>query len=294
MAGRALARLLAVMAPLALVRGFIGVARPLASAPRVASRLQTVRMMSDGKAEVAVVTGASRGIGKAIAVALGKAGCKVVVNYASSADAANKVVDEIKALGADAVAIQADVSKPEDVDALFKATKDAFTEPVSILINNAGITKDGLVMTMKPEQWQGVIDLNLSGVFYCSKAASSVMFRSRRGRIINIASVVGQIGNPGQANYAAAKGGVLGLTRANAKEFAKRNICVNAVCPGFIESDMTESLDLSGIKAAIPLGRLGTADEVAGLVRFLAVDPAAAYITGHSFTVDGGIAIGAT
>jgi 3-oxoacyl-[acyl-carrier protein] reductase len=143
------------------------------------------------------------------------------------------------------------MSKPEEVEALFKETAAAFKDPVSILVNNAGITKDGLVLTMKPEAWRAVIDINLSGVFYASKAAAGVMLRARRGRIINMASVVGQIGNPGQANYAAAKGGVLGLTKANAKEFAARGVCVNAVCPGFIESDMTEKLDLEGIKKKI-------------------------------------------
>ena len=260
-------------------------------------RAGAVRMMAaeaGEKAEIAIVTGASRGIGKAVALELGRAGCKVVVNYAASADAANQVVAEIKAMGTDAVAIKADMSKPEEVEALFKETAAAFKDPVSILVNNAGITKDGLVLTMKPEAWRAVIDINLSGVFYASKAAAGVMLRARRGRIINMASVVGQIGNPGQANYAAAKGGVLGLTKANAKEFAARGVCVNAVCPGFIESDMTEKLDLEGIKKAIPLGRLGKASEVAGMVRFLATDPAAAYITGHSFDVDGGIAIGST
>jgi 3-oxoacyl-[acyl-carrier protein] reductase len=260
-------------------------------------RAGAVRMMAaeaGEKAEIAIVTGASRGIGKAVALELGRAGCKVVVNYAASADAANAVVAEIKAMGTDAVAIKADMSKPEEVEALFKETAAAFKDPVSILVNNAGITKDGLVLTMKPEAWRAVIDINLSGVFYASKAAAGVMLRARRGRIINMASVVGQIGNPGQANYAAAKGGVLGLTKANAKEFAARGVCVNAVCPGFIESDMTEKLDLEGIKKAIPLGRLGKASEVAGMVRFLACDPAAAYITGHSFDVDGGIAIGST
>ncbi|TFJ85318.1 hypothetical protein NSK_003741 [Nannochloropsis salina CCMP1776] len=261
---------------------------------RSAGALRMMAADAGEKANVAIVTGASRGIGKACALELAQHGVKVVVNYASSADSALAVVEEIKALGSEAVAIKADMSKPEEVEALFKETAAAFKDPVNILVNNAGITKDGLVMTMKPEAWQAVIDINLSGVFYASKAAASVMLRARRGRIINMASVVGQIGNPGQANYAAAKGGVLGLTKANAKEFAARGVTVNAVCPGFIESDMTEKLDLDGIKKAIPLGRLGRASEVAGMVRFLAVDPAAAYITGHSFDVDGGIAIGST
>ncbi|CAN0504739.1 unnamed protein product [Phaeothamnion confervicola] len=146
---------------------------------------------------------------------------------------------------------------------------------------------------MKPEQWQAVIDLNLSGVFYCSQAAAKLMLKQRSGRIVNIASVVGQIGNPGQANYAAAKGGVIGMTRSMAKEFAARGVTCNAVCPGFIESDMTAELPLEDIKKMIPMARLGKASEVAGMVRFLGTDDAAAYVTGHTFDVDGGIAIGA-
>lgn len=167
---------------------------------------------------------------------------------------------------------------------------------VDVLVNNAGITRDTLVMRMKPEQWQAVIDTNLSGVFYCTQAFFKVASKKRTGRIINMSSVVGQIGNPGQANYAAAKAGVLGLTKANAKEFAARNITVNAICPGFIESDMTAVLDeeyLKTVSAGIPLKRLGKPEEIAGMTRFLALDPAANYITGHVFNVDGGIAIGA-
>ena len=164
-----------------------------------------------------------------------------------------------------------------------------------VLINNAGITRDTLVLRMKPAQWQEVIDTNLSGVFYCSQAFFKVASKKRTGRIINMSSVVGQFGNPGQANYAAAKAGVLGLTMANAKEFAARGITVNAICPGFIESDMTAVLDeeyLKGMADVIPLKRLGKPEEVAGMTRFLALDPAADYITGHTFNVDGGIAIG--
>jgi 3-oxoacyl-[acyl-carrier protein] reductase len=166
---------------------------------------------------------------------------------------------------------------------------------VDVLINNAGITRDTLVMRMKPQQWQDVIDINLSGVFYCSQAFFKVASKRRTGRIINISSVVGQIGNPGQANYAAAKGGVIGMTYSNAKEFAARGITVNAICPGYIESDMTAVLDeayLEKVAEIIPLKRLGKPEEVAGMARFLALDPAADYITGHTFNVDGGIAIG--
>jgi 3-oxoacyl-[acyl-carrier protein] reductase len=166
---------------------------------------------------------------------------------------------------------------------------------VDVLINNAGITRDTLVMRMKPKQWQDVIDVNLSGVFYCTQAFFKVAAKKRTGRIINMSSVVGQIGNPGQANYAAAKGGVIALTKANAKEFATRGITVNCICPGFIATDMTAELDeayLAKVCEGIPLKRLGKPEEVAGMTRFLALDPACDYITGHTFNVDGGIAIG--
>lgn len=255
-----------------------------------------IMLAATSQALTAVVTGASRGIGRAIALELGKAGCSVVVNYASSEGPARQVVDEIKAGGAEAIAVGANVASLDEINAMFKTTTDAFGS-VDILVNNAGITKDGLVMRMKPQQWQDVIDLNLSGVFYCSQAAFKVMAKQRKGRIINMASVVGLFGNPGQANYAAAKGGVCALTMSNAKEFASRGVTVNAVTPGFINTEMVAnelSEDMMAkVKSAIPLGRLGEADEVAGLVKFLACDPAAAYITGHSFTIDGGIAIGA-
>jgi 3-oxoacyl-[acyl-carrier protein] reductase len=177
---------------------------------------------------------------------------------------------------------------------MFKQIVDTYGT-CDVLINNAGITKDGLVARMKKEQWQSVIDVNLSGVFYCTQAFFKIASKKRKGRIINISSVVGQIGNPGQANYAAAKGGVIGLTRSNAKEFAPRSVTVNCVCPGFIASDMTAVLDeayLSKVSEGIPLKRLGKPEEVAGMTRFLALDPACDYITGHTFNVDGGIAIG--
>jgi 3-oxoacyl-[acyl-carrier protein] reductase len=162
-------------------------------------------------------------------------------------------------------------------------------------VNNAGITKDMLAMMMKPTDFTDVIDLNLNGVFFCSQTAFiNSMMTQKRGRIVNIASIVGQIGNPGQANYAAAKGGVIGMTRALAKEFGGRGVTVNAVCPGFIESDMTKELNKDTILPMIPMKRFGKPEEVAGLVKFLALDPAAAYITGHCFNVDGGLAIGAT
>jgi 3-oxoacyl-[acyl-carrier protein] reductase len=253
----------------------------------------TTRMAADGP--VAIVTGASRGIGRAIALDLGKAGCRVVVNYAGSEGKANEVVAEIKAMGSDAIAVKADMGSADDIKDLFGSAVEAWDDGVDILVNNAGITRDTLVMRMKPKQWQDVIDVNLSGVFYTTQQAFKLMSKKRKGRIVNIASVVGQIGNPGQANYAAAKGGVIGMTYANAREFATRGITVNCVCPGFISSDMTDELPeaiVEQVRAQIPLGRFGEPSEVAGMVRFLATDDAASYITGHTFNVDGGMAIG--
>ena len=240
------------------------------------------------KDKVAVVTGASRGIGKATALALASQGAKVVVNYARSSDAAEATVKEINKAGAEAIAVQADVSQSDEVDNLIKSTLDKFGR-VDVLVNNAGITKDTLLLRMKPEQWQAVIDLNLTGVFLCTKAVSKTMLKQRSGRIINIASVAGQMGNPGQANYSAAKAGVIGFTKTVAKELANRGITVNAVAPGFIETDMTEDLKSDDIIKFIPLGRYGKPEEVAGTIRFLAADPAAAYITGQVFNVDGGM-----
>jgi 3-oxoacyl-[acyl-carrier protein] reductase len=207
-----------------------------------ARALRTSAVSMEATGPVCIVTGGSRGLGRAIALALGGDGCKVVVNYASSAAAAEKVAEEIKALGGDAVAIQADMSTVDGVNGLFKATAEAFEEPVGVLVNNAGITRDTLVMRMKEAQWRDVIETNLNGVFFSSQAASKVMLKKRKGRIINIASVVGKIGNVGQANYAAAKGGVIAMTMSMAREFAPRGITVNAIAPGFIESDMTAEL----------------------------------------------------
>ncbi|MBD2343228.1 3-oxoacyl-[acyl-carrier-protein] reductase [Anabaena subtropica] len=240
------------------------------------------------RGQVAVVTGASRGIGRAIALELANYGATVVVNYASSSTAADSVVAEITNAGGEAIALQADVSQADQVDNLINEVIEKFNR-IDILVNNAGITRDTLLLRMKLEDWQSVIDLNLTGVFLCTRAVSKLMLKQRAGRIINITSVAGQMGNPGQANYSAAKAGVIGFTKTIAKEFASRGITVNAVAPGFITTDMTSNLKAEGILQYIPLGRYGQPEEIAGMVRFLAADPAAAYITGQVFNVDGGM-----
>lgn len=240
------------------------------------------------KDKVAIITGASRGIGRAVALALASEGAKVVVNYASSSAAAEEVVSKIAEMGAEAIALAANVSKAEEVDTLINTTMEKWGR-VDILVNNAGITRDTLLLRMKPEEWQAVIDLNLTGVFLCTRAASKIMLKQRSGRIINIASVAGQMGNPGQANYSAAKAGVIGFTKTVAKELASRSITVNAVAPGFIETDMTKDLKADEILKFIPLGRYGQPEEIAGMVKYLAADSSAAYITGQVFNVDGGM-----
>ena len=238
--------------------------------------------------QVALVTGASRGIGRAIAFSLASEGATVVVNYASSSTAAEQVVAEITGGGGNAIALQADVSKTDQVDALVNSIIEKFNR-LDILVNNAGITKDTLLLRMKPEDWQAVIDINLTGVFLCTRAASKIMLKQKSGRIINITSVSGLMGNPGQANYSAAKAGVIGFTKTVAKELATRGITVNAVAPGFIVTDMTSGVKAEEILKFIPLGRFGQPEEIAGMVRFLAADAAAAYITGQVFNVDGGM-----
>jgi 3-oxoacyl-[acyl-carrier protein] reductase len=238
--------------------------------------------------QVAIVTGASRGIGRATALQLATLGAKVAVNYASSSGSADAVVNEIKAAGGEAIAIGADVSQAAAVDNLITAVMNQWGR-IDVLVNNAGITKDTLLLRMKLEDWQAVIDLNLTGVFLCTKAVSKIMLKQKSGRIINITSVAGQMGNPGQANYSAAKAGVIGFTKTVAKELSSRGITVNAVAPGFIATDMTNDLKAEGILQFIPLGRYGQPEEVAGMIRFLAADPAAAYITGQTFNVDGGM-----
>lgn len=242
-------------------------------------------------APVAVVTGASRGIGKAIALGLGKSGCKVLVNYSRSSKEADDVCNEIEESGGHALSFGGDVSKEDVAVAMIKTAVDTWGT-VDVLVNNAGITRDTLMMRMKLSQWQEVIDLNLTGVFVCTQAAAKVMMKKKKGKIINISSVVGLVGNAGQVNYSAAKAGVIGFTKSMAKEYASRNINVNAIAPGFIASDMTSKLgeDIEKkVLANIPLGRFGQPEEVAGLVEFLALNPSSNYITGQVFTIDGGM-----
>ena len=245
-------------------------------------------MSKSMEGQTALVTGASRGIGKSIAIALAKEGAEEIINYSSSLENAKKVVSEINSFGGKAYPLQADISNENSVNELIKAVLSK-NKKIDVLVNNAGITKDGLLMRMKTDDWQRVLDLNLSGVFYCTKAVSRQMLKQKKGRIINITSVVGLMGNPGQANYSAAKAGVIGLTKSAAKEFASRGITVNAVAPGFISTDMTKDLNSETILSAIPLGRFGEPEDVAGVVRFLASDPSAAYITGQTIQVDGGM-----
>ncbi|NEQ33291.1 MAG: 3-oxoacyl-ACP reductase FabG, partial [Leptolyngbya sp. SIO4C5] len=215
--------------------------------------------------KVAIVTGASRGIGRAIAIALAAEGAQVVVNYARSSSAADEVVAQINEKGGSAIALQADVSQVDQVDALISATMEKWGR-VDVLVNNAGITRDTLLLRMKPEDWQAVIDLNLTGVFLCTRAVSKIMLKQRSGRIVNVASVSGLMGNPGQSNYSAAKAGVIGFTKTIAKELASRGVTVNAVAPGFIATDMTADLsNTEEILKFIPLNRYGTPATSAGV-----------------------------
>ena len=242
----------------------------------------------DGK--VAIVTGASGGLGRAIALALAREGAAVAVHYGKNREAAGEVVRAIERQGGKARSIQADVGVSEEAQRLVQESVEALGG-VHILVNNAGITRDTLVLRMKEEDWQTVINTNLTGAFYCSKAVLREFLRQRSGRIINITSVAGQIGTTGQANYAAAKAGLIGMTRAIAREVASRGITVNAVAPGFIDAGITKQLPpevARGYIEQVPLGRAGKPDEVAAAVVFLASD-AAAYITGHVLNVDGGL-----
>jgi 3-oxoacyl-[acyl-carrier protein] reductase len=240
--------------------------------------------------KVALVTGASRGIGRAIALDLAKNGASVAVNYAGSEAKANEVVDEIKANGGNAFAIKADVSNGDEVQQMIKEVISQFGK-LDILVNNAGITRDNLLMRMKDTEWDDVINTNLKGVFLCTKGVTRQMMKQRSGRIINIASVVGVSGNAGQANYVAAKAGVIGLTKTTAKELASRNITVNAVAPGFITTDMTDELPedvKTEMLKQIPLAKLGEPSDVANIVTFLASEKSK-YITGQTVHVNGGM-----
>jgi 3-oxoacyl-[acyl-carrier protein] reductase len=245
--------------------------------------------------KTAIVTGAGRGgrgIGRGIALALAEAGADVLITARTSRDDAEAVAGAVREAGRRGVAATCDVSEAASVEALFKQAQAEFGR-VDILVNNAGITRDGLILRMREEDWDAVLDANLKGTFLCTRAAAKRMIKQRAGRIINITSVMGQIGNPGQANYSASKAGIIGFTRTAARELGGRGITVNAVAPGFIETQMTEALNeeqRAGVLAKVAVGRLGTTEDVGRAVAFLASD-AASYITGQVLTVDGGMTI---
>jgi 3-oxoacyl-[acyl-carrier protein] reductase len=242
--------------------------------------------------KVAIVTGASRGIGRAIALEFGSRGARVVVNFIQNASAADEVVKTISESGGEAYAHQADVSVFDQADGLVKTAIEKYGD-LHILVNNAGITRDGLIMTMSESDWDDVIQTNLKSTFNCCKAAIRHMLRRRYGRIINIASISGIMGNPGQTNYSASKAGQIGFTRALAREVASRTITVNAIAPGFVQTDIWSTVPEDAQKSLmdiIPLARVGQPEEIAKATAFLASDDAA-YITGHTLTVDGGIAM---
>lgn len=242
--------------------------------------------------KTAIVTGGSRGIGRAVCLELAKGGANVVLCYAGNESAANDAVAACEALGAKALAVRCDVADAGEVKALVDTAVKAFGR-VDILVNNAGITRDGLLLTMREEDFDAVVATNLRGTFLCMKAVARPMMRQRYGRIVNLSSVVGLRGNAGQVNYAASKAGVVGMTKSLAKELASRNVTVNAVAPGFIETDMTAAMPESAktaTLASIPMQRLGAAEDVARAVAFLASDEAA-YITGQVLAIDGGMSM---
>jgi len=241
------------------------------------------------KGKVAIVTGASRGIGRSIALALAAEGARIVA-VDMAPEGVEALAADIRGRGGEALAVQGNVTLTADAERMVDAAVEAFGR-VDILVNNAGITRDGLLLRMKDEDWDAVLNVNLKGAFLCSRAASKVMAKQRYGRIINIASIVGQMGNAGQANYCASKAGLMGLTKSNARELAKRNVTVNAVAPGFIATDMTEALPekvRQDLAAQIPLERLGSADDIANAVVFLAAERSG-YITGQVIGVNGGM-----
>ncbi|WP_163193992.1 3-oxoacyl-[acyl-carrier-protein] reductase [Clostridium thermarum] len=244
------------------------------------------------KGKCAVVTGGGRGIGKAIAMKLAQQGANIVVNYRNSEKEAEELVNTIENMGGAALAVKADVSNFHEAETLIKSAQEKFGR-VDILVNNAGITKDNLILRMKEEDFDKVISVNLKGCFNCIKHVSSIMLRQKSGRIINISSVIGLVGNAGQANYAASKAGILGITKSMAKELGSRGITVNAIAPGYIETDMTEVLPQKvkdAIVESVPLKRIGKAEDVAELAAFLASD-SASYITGQVINVDGGMVV---
>ncbi len=241
------------------------------------------------KDKVAIVTGASRGIGRSVALRLAGQGARIVAS-ARNARLLEELVSEIKSSGGEAVAVVGDVAVSADADSLIDTAVKTYGR-VDVLVNNAGITRDGLLLRMKDEDWDMVLDVNLKGAFLCTRAAAKVMSKQRSGRIINISSVVGEMGNAGQANYCASKAGLLGLTKSVARELARRNVTVNAITPGFITTDMTEELPektRQELTAQIPLGRLGEAEDIAYAVQFLASDQSG-YITGQVLGVNGGM-----
>lgn len=244
------------------------------------------------KDKTALVTGGSRGIGRAIALELAGMGANLVINYAGNEAKAQETKEECEKLGVSAIIVQGDVAKAEDVTNLMEKATEAFGS-VDILVNNAGITRDGLLMKMSDEDFDAVLAANLRGAFLCTRAVTRGMMKKRWGRIINMASVVGVLGQAGQANYCASKAGLIGLTKSNARELASRNITVNAIAPGFIQTDMTAALteeQQENICKNIPLARMGQAEDVAAMVGFLASDKGS-YLTGQVISVDGGLAI---